>query len=182
MATQEAYMSTYWPDLYWPITYLYWPAGWDSVDFVTDGTLEDSPAYILRQYLLSISLLQLPSGIAVWPCYIGSMPDSMGISHNSICVFDIPGEVDGKLMSGLAIEHYGVALHVRSSAYADGWEKIMAICDAMDDVSEVQIANGLNNYVVHNVSRVSSVGSAGMDKKRRYTFTVGFQITMRQLT
>jgi hypothetical protein len=145
--------------------------------------LNASPATILREYITFITLLQTPSGSSVWPCYIGSMPDGDFIEDDCACAYDTSGWLDGRIMDGPSIEHFGVQLMIRSREYQDGWDKADSICSALSAVLNYPIDYGDDSFVIYNVSRTTPIVSLGNERetKRRFLFTINFLTTIRQV-
>jgi len=151
---------------------------------VSGDTLDASPAVILRQYIKDvITLLQLPSGDAIWPAYIGSMPDGGSSPDNCICLYDVPGVKDGRLMDGPSIDHFGVQLKVRALDYQTGWTHIIDICSGLDAIVNYEQEYDSAYYCIANVSKVGSVMALGNEEetKRRFLFTANFLITLKQV-
>jgi len=163
---------------------LFYPASTNQPIFTADGLLEVSPAVLLKEYITVITLLQTPSGSAVWPCYIGSMPDGVHIEDDCACVYDTSGMMDGRLQdNGLVIQHYGVQLKIRSKDYQDGWAKIDLIAGSLDAVSNYDISVSGDDYRIHNVSRTTPIVPLGTEEgmKRRWLFTANFLVTISQI-
>jgi len=140
------------------------------------------PTAILKEYLVGEMLLQTPSGSATWPVYLQSLPDGNDIEDDACCLFDIVGSKDGRLMIGTFLQHFGVQLKVRSKEYQDGWNKINAIAEDLDFISNEDVEYDGNTYRLHNVSRnvITPLGTEeGM--KRRWLFTINFLVTISQI-
>jgi len=152
---------------------------------VSGDVLESSPASLLRQYTINIiTLLQSPSGVAVWPSYLGSLPDGEEVPDDAASFYDTFGWKDGRVHDGDTIEHYGVQLKVRSKEYEDGWAKIEEIAAAFDGVNHYYplTLNG-NDFILYNISRYGTTMTLGVEPgtKRRWAFTANFLVSVKQV-
>ena len=147
------------------------------------ATLDISPAVIILEYLKFITLLQTPSGAAVWPCYIASLPDGDAIPDNSCCVYDTTAIKDGRLMVGPSMRHYGIQVKCRSKSYQDGWVKIDDISSKLDQIANKDITISGENYRIYSTTKTSHVLSLGVEPgtKRRYLFTLNIVATISQV-
>ena len=147
-------------------------------------SLDVSPAILLRQYIIDvITLLQTPSGAAVWPCYVGFMPDGDFVPDDSVCIYDTAGVKDGRLMVGPTIQHYGIQLRIRSTEYQEGWTRADAISSGLDAVVNYDLDYNGETYHIYNVSRTTPIVPLGMEEetKRRWLFTANFLVTVSQI-
>lgn len=147
-----------------------------------DAPLDTSPAIIVRAYLIDEALLSNPSVAAEWPCYIGFMPDDgVGVQDDCVCLYDTRGILDGRLMSGPYMRHYGLQLKVRSLDYQEGWVKIVEMSRSMDTIMRELVDVGGEQYLINNISRTTAVVALGTEREtsRRYFFTANFKALIK---
>ena len=151
---------------------------------VSGDVLETSPATLLSYYTINVITLQDPSGIAVWPAYLGSLPDGDEVPDNAGCFYDTYGWKDGRVSDGDTIEHYGVQVKIRSKEYEDGWAKIEQIAAAYDGINHYYpITVDGDSFILYNVSRYGSTMTLGVEPgtKRRWAFTANFLVSVKQV-
>lgn len=141
-----------------------------------------SPAKILKEYLITALMLQTPSGAIEWPVYLQSLPDGDSIEDDAVCLMDIVGNKDGRLMAGTVIQHFGVQLKTRSNNYQDGWDKTNAIAEVLDSVLNESVLCSGGTYQINNITR-NTLDSIGQEEgtKRRWLFTIDFLLTIKQI-
>ena len=142
-------------------------------------SLNDSPAAILRAYLISESLVTLPSSSSDWPCYRGGLTDE---PDNCISIQDAPGSNDGRYMTdGSYSIHPGFALLVRSNSYSDAYSKIEAIYDALSALSGESVSIGDNDYKIQACSLPSYVAPLQRDEDNRMRFILNGTMTLKAI-
>lgn len=147
------------------------------------GSLDHSPADVLRHLLINLSLGTLPTDEGAWPVYATQEPDS---PDNCITCIDTAGVQDGRTMTdGMMHEHYGIQVRMRATTHAVGHAKASAIAVALDqDVAMDSVVIGSDVYNVHAVSRRSgpfSIGEESPTSKRR-VFTLNVIAAITQLS
>lgn len=150
---------------------------------ITD-ILDVSPVVIMREYLISEVLIHDPSGSAVWPCYINFMPDDgAGAADNAVSVSDTQDVLDGRLMSGPYMRHYGIQLRVRSRDYQDGWRKIDEIGRNLEEISNEIVDLDSKQYIIGAVSRIQGMASLGTEREtsRRFGFVANFKALIKMV-
>jgi len=143
-----------------------------------------SPAYILSQYIIEeLATMTTPSDGSDWPLYVNHMPDGKDAIDNCGTLYDTTGTKDGRLMSGVVPQHFGIQLRIRSLGNQAGYVKIEDLAAAMDGVRSVEFTLDGEDYIIQNVSRTSSVIPLGIEggTKRRYLFTINFLVSMRKV-
>jgi hypothetical protein len=138
-----------------------------------------SPADIIRELIGDLGHTDI--GIpATWPAYVSFLPD---FPAEAVAVYDSIGVQDGRLMSGIKIEHDGIQIILRSPEYQDGWNKANDIALALDIQNNVSVdVESDTSYIVVNVSRIGTINAAGVDEKdgqRRHYFTINAKVTYR---
>ena len=143
-----------------------------------------SPAAILRLLLIDDSLVTTPSGELPWPIYVNSMPDGDLIQHDSIAIYDVNSNKDGRLMIGTVIQHYGVRLSVRCETYTDGWQKLDYISSVLNLNTNEDVESDGITYRIHNATRTAPIEPLGNEDgtKRRFVFEASFLLTISQIT
>ncbi len=139
-----------------------------------NSQLPDSPAAIVVQLLIDLSLTTDPDLGENWPVRATGETDS---PDNVVTVYDTQGQQRGRSQTdGYRFEGHGFQVRVRSSLPTDGWMKAHEIAAALDqDVANrtVTLPNG-NVYSVVSVSRTGDVLSLGRaaPNSKRSLFTV----------
>ena len=145
------------------------------------GSLDHSPADILRYLLIDLGLGTLPSSAGVWPVYATKEPDS---PDSCITVYDTEGTRDGRTMAnGEVQQHYGAQVRVRAPTHALGHAKANAVAEALDkQVWLDTVTIGSSVYMVYAVSRRSGPFSLGEESptSKRVIFTLNVTIAVRQ--
>ena len=145
--------------------------------------MDNSPAYIITQYLIDQDELLAPDASSGdWKVYVGVLPDGVQVDHNAVGCFDTSPVKDGRLMIGTPIFHYGVQLLVRSSGYNEGYAKAFTLGEALDAVQNVEQAIGSTIYTINNVSQTTGVVVLGQEEgtKRREMFSVNLLVTLTE--
>ena len=151
---------------------------------VGSSVLEASPAYILSQYLIEeAAIMTIPSDDGSWPLYVNHMPDGREVADDCGVLYDTAGAKDGRLMTGVVIEHLGIQLRLRSLENQAGYAKAETIVSDLDAILNTELTIGSDDYIIHNVSRTSPIIPLGIEggTKRRFLFTVNFLVTMKKV-
>jgi len=133
-------------------------------------------AEIIHQLLADAGHIELS---ADWPGYISFMPS---FPNQAVCVYDMSGEDDGRLMTGTKIDHPGIQIQVRSKTYSVGWSKASDIALALDNQIKTSVAIESDaTYILHNASRRGTIHPIGVDEEdgqRRHYFTINAMVTI----
>ena len=137
-----------------------------------------APSEIIGQLLTDSGIIDQS---ADWPGYISFMP---GQPDNAVAIYDMPGEDDGRIMSGEKIDHPGVQVMVRSKVFATGWDKAEEIATALDNQSRTTVAiESSPIYILHNASRKGTINHMGLkedDGQRRHYFSINMTVTIAE--
>jgi hypothetical protein len=136
------------------------------------NVLQDSPAEILRAYLVAAGVVVLTSPDVDWYAYVSNLPNQ---PDNAIVLYDTEPIRDGKFNTGEIVQHFGVEVLVRSRDRSIGWAKINAIAGHIDAVTRSLIVCNGNNYTVQAVTRTSGpteLGEESVGTKRRRMFSL----------
>ena len=149
----------------------------------------NSPAVVLREYLIDQGVFTAEADAGSWPLYVGHMPDAVGVPDNCAAIYDTAGIKDGRLMlAGLGILHPGLQIKVRARTYAAGWAKADAVRVAMDAIKraeqEVDATDSFYRYRLDNLSQTGTVLPLGTEKgtKRRQLFSINYLATLEETT
>ena len=145
--------------------------------------MDQSPAYILAQYLISEAVLIEPSESGDWKVYVGALPDGETTDHNAVGCIDTAPVKDGRVMGSAPLFHPGVQLMVRATDYNVGYAKADEIATALAAVQNVDITVDSTDYEIANVSQASGVVVLGQESgtKRRWLFSVNFTATLKEV-
>lgn len=122
-----------------------------------------------------------PQLSTTWPLYISSMPDGNDVPDNCGAVYDVSGLVDGRLMKGPFIQHYGVDIEIRSTDYQTGWAKIESLLANLDALNNTVWYVETETYLMENISQVGTISSAQEEgTKRRYLFSIGVRMSITE--
>lgn len=134
-----------------------------------------SAAEIVHQFLNDAGIIDLSGD---WPGYISFMPAN---PDQAVCIYDMTGSTDGRLMDGTQIHHPGVQIQIRSTTYAIGWAKAAEITNALDgQIKTLVPVESDAVYILHNASRRGAIHAIGIDKEdrnRRHNFSVHVMLT-----
>ena len=145
------------------------------------GSLAHSPADIIRELLIDLSLGVTPAVGATWPIFAASVPDepdSLITVTNTTGVLDGRSQIDGEMW-----EHHGIQLAIRCGNHPDGWVKANAVSEALDKSVKLNtVTIGSDQYTVHAISRRSGVIAAGTGPgDGRHLFTINGVGALRQV-
>lgn len=151
-----------------------------------EGTLQHSPADILRYLLIVHGMGSLPSGVnnSDWSIFVDNEPDR---PDNCITVYNTPSIQQGRIQpTGQMIEYFGTQVRVRSQESRTGFNKIREIAVELDeDVLNEVVDIGSASYCVQSYSRLGSILSFGKDaptptKRHIHTFN-GYLIVKQNI-
>ena len=147
------------------------------------GSLSDSPGAVVRKLLVDLSLGVEPTSAGTeWQVFHAREPNK---PDSVITVYDTEGRRQGRSMvSGEALEHFGVQVRVRDANHADGFTKSRAIAVALDEsVNQTSVTVGSNVYMVYAITRTSGPLSIGKEPdSKRNIFTINALVALRQTT
>jgi hypothetical protein len=148
--------------------------------------LVHSAAQLLRFLLIEDDWGNVPGTKDIeWACFLRNLPDDPKFVHaNALAVYDTQGVQLARMMMGDSVDRFGVALKIRSKTYSEGWALAQQIMGWADHIKKIPMTVGDCHYVVHNLSRTSSIIPIGPnpgDTTRRENFTVNFLMTVEQI-
>lgn len=136
--------------------------------------LNHSPAEIIRQLIIDLSLGTMPTDRDDWPVSVDAEPDS---PDNCITITDTTGHDDGQHQpTGELREHYGIQIRIRAVTHPVGWVKTNTLRKTLSEnvylqgVSVQRSGETATYYTVHALGGFSSVLRMGKDirtSKRR---------------
>lgn len=147
-------------------------------------SLAHSPAQIVAQLLVNLSIGTAPADDGSWPVYDTGLPDT---PDNAICVYDTTGTLDARLMqTGEWNEHHGINLRLRTTDHQTGVTKVNAMAVALDTTvnhTTVSMASPTAVYDVETMSRKSGPFDNGPEPTSgRRIFTVNYVASIRQVS
>lgn len=146
------------------------------------GTLNHSPADIVREVLIQIGQGSDPDLGDDWPVYESGEPDS---PDNCVTVYDTQGRDDGRSMpDGERAEFHGIQVRIRSQTSKEGFVKARAMAIAMDtEVLLEEVDVDAYTYRVNSLNRTSDVLPLGKDSpgSKRSLFTINLVTSIRQI-
>jgi len=145
------------------------------------GSLADSAASILRQYLVNESLATLPSDGGSWPA---SDELLMNNPDNVISVIDTAGITRGRIQyDGEQVTYPGVQVRIRGATKAIAWTKTNTIKESFDkDSYQYVVTIGGNEYEIHTIKRIGTPISLGTETptSKRFSYTINVLLTVKQ--
>jgi len=144
------------------------------------GFLFHSPAEVIHQALLDLSLANEPSYGYDWPAFVDHLPEE---DDDSICVYNTEGTIQGRIQhDGEPVEFHGIQVAVRSAGKANGRLKAHRIARALDtQVRRTEVTVGSVLYLIQSFNRTTEVVSAGFDKDtRRHLHTINGTLSVIQ--
>ncbi len=147
------------------------------------GSLTHSPAQIISQLLIDLTLGTAPVDSGSWPVFYAGEPDS---PDSVITVYDSVGRQDGRIqVDGEQQEHHGFQVRVKATKHTVGYTKARAIAISLDEdvqLNSVTISGSV--YVVYAISRTGDVLSLGKNHPTGNfnLFTINAVVALRQLT
>lgn len=147
------------------------------------GSLDHSPAEVMRHALVALGVGTLPTAAGSWPIYGHSEPDT---PDNVITLYDTTGVGHGRShIDGEIQEHQGVQVRIRSDKQDTGYPKAKAIAELLDkSINRLTVTIGAAEYLVHAATRTGDVLSLGKESptSKRNLFTLNFIVALRQVT
>jgi hypothetical protein len=170
---------------HWPVRHFggHWPIGhWPLaaiIEYIRSLILLNSPAAIIRRFLVNQSRGTMPSSGSEWPIFVSHLPDGEGLD-NAICVYDTSPYQHGELSDGQSVEHKGIRLQIRARDYEAGRSKIRDLVTAMNSIQNELVILGVNRYEVGN-SVQQYTSTEGQDVQRRMSFVGGFFVSLYRM-
>lgn len=151
------------------------------------------PTEILRAYLIEEDEVSHPydlSSGAVWPCYLSALPEQQGEPADAIALFDTTPRQEQRDMDGGLLVVPRLQVRVRSQTYVDGFNKAIALHNAMlkapGKMVTVADPSQESPYVapqcsVQNIRIVTAPLFIGVDTgtRRTYSFTISVELLYR---
>lgn len=143
------------------------------------GILTHSPAEIIRQLLIDLSLATASED---WPVNFGGEADPP--PDNVITVYNSAGILQGSLQpSGEQQDRHGFQVRVRGGKESVGYTKARAIAVALDeDVKLTAVTVSSTVYIIYSISREGNVISLGKNHpdSNLNLFTINATVALRQ--
>ncbi len=140
------------------------------------GSVETTPAMIVRELLVAAEYFTLPSDKEDWPLFVTYLPDGEEVPTDCGAVYDTTGVRDARILaSGENLFRFGFQVRLRGSDYTALWKRAEAVSDFLAGVQNVDVQMGADWWTVHDVSITTPPISLGLEpgvKKRRHLFTV----------
>lgn len=150
------------------------------------GIMYHTPEGVIQQLMVNLALGVDPSAGAVWPIYVGNMPNA---PDNCMAVRDTAGRIEGREMTmGLTFEKFGIQVRFRSKGPVDGYVKAARVLKALtQDVNRVgvtvgsEVGTATSTYEVQSCSPTSPVIKLGQieENDARYVWTWNALVSMR---
>ena len=151
------------------------------------GSLNHSPAHVIRNLLVTLGLGTDPDDDGNWPMFVSQEPNA---PDSVITVIDTSSRLQGRLQkTGETQEHYGFLLQVRDANHKDGFAKANDLVVALDesnkrnDVTIEDVSGtGSSTYRVDAVTRKTGVIDLGKDvaTSKRNLFTINAVVSLQQ--
>jgi len=145
------------------------------------GSLDHSPADIIRQLLIKLALGTDPDDDDSWPIYAYRIPET---PDNLIAVIDTTGKKQGRIMTdGEVQETAGIQVYVRAATISTARAKANAIVIALDESIKRSIVTiSTSMYLVWNVSRTGPMINVGKEipTSKRNVLTINAVVSLRQ--
>lgn len=150
--------------------------------FTATQILSDSPASVVRAHLITESLVTDPDSAGSWPMYVSSLPGGDNIEDNAAAIYNTTPILDGRLMIGPVIQHYGIQIKVRANNHETGFAKCAAIDAELSSVHNTSVLKDGTTYQLVNVSPTTAIVPLGAEQGtiRREMFTMNYIVTMKQ--
>jgi hypothetical protein len=145
------------------------------------GSLNHSPAEIVRRVLIDLSLGTDPSDGGTYPIFVSLEPNK---PDNVITLYNTVGIIDARSMvTGEMFEHFGIQVRVRDSKFKDGEDKSRDISVALDEtINYNTVTIGSTSYTLYTASRKGSILSLGREvpKSNRHIFVTNATVALEQ--
>lgn len=149
------------------------------------GTLDHSPAKIVRQLLVDLSLGTDPAAGGSWPVYYSRSLETQEntisgprVPDDAITVLDQTDQMGQTTMTdGVKESHHGLQVIVRSAKDGTGWTKANAIKDKLDALKLTdgkRVTIGGSTYVIDCFDRTSGPLSAKEPNSNRRLISINY--------
>lgn len=146
------------------------------------GKLNNLPSEIIARLLVIKGWATTTNLNQGWPVYVEDEPDK---PDNCLTVYTQGSNSGGRTMTdGQQQEEYTFQIRIRSQTSSGGWIKSNQIAKGLDEeVIDVGVVLGSNQYLVHCVARRGGILSLGKEypSTLRSLFTLNAQLSVRQL-
>lgn len=153
------------------------------------GQLAHSPADIFRKLLIDKNFGSAQGASLAWPI---TADTELDLPDNFICVTNTVGETYGRIqVTGEQPEHFGIQVKTRGSLPYDCWNKMNAICVAMDQSLSFNVVNlppiasiAASQYRIGAITRKGGVLSVGREQgaSKRFIYTLNAVFVCHQLS
>lgn len=144
--------------------------------------LTHSPARVLRDLMISMGLVTLPSSNGLWPASYGL---ELVSPDNVVTIYNVEGQSDGRSMPTLELfQHYGIQIRVRSTTHDPGFLKADAIRNSIaQNINKDTVTIEGTTYLVDCLSKIGPVLSLGKNTpmSKHDLFTINALMSMVQL-
>lgn len=124
-----------------------------------------SPADILRQYLVTLGVVTMPTTGTPWPAYVENLPESETSEKDQVlCLYDTFGRPEMPDMQRNDYDHPGIQIMLRSRDHRAGWVKLKELCDALDAIRRDEVTIGSSSYRIDCVLRKGNPTPLGEEK------------------
>lgn len=150
------------------------------------GNLDHSPARIVKQLLLDLTLGTEVTADDEWPVFLEMMPDAEDtdtVPANVITVYTTAATMlDRHMVDGEYAEYHGIQFIIRSTNRSVGYAKAKAILESMDkSILRTNATIGASTYKVWCMNRSSDVIHLGAESEtRRRRFSLNYTMTVEQ--
>jgi len=142
------------------------------------------PSAIIAQYVIStLGLFDSVGSNPTWPLYRSLLPDSSSIPDDIGAIYDTSPYTQGKTMTGILDQRYGIQFMIRSRDYDTGFVKAKALLESLQSTTLVDEIIGGTTFRINNISSVTGVTLIGTEEssKQRYLFSVNLLTTIKEL-
>ena len=146
------------------------------------GALTHSPAVVIQQLFVDLSIGTLPVTGSDWPIAVSQERDT---PDEFITLYDTASVMQGRTMSdGVKQEQSGIQVRIRAATYDANHTKASEIQNAIDSVvRNTSVTVGSSIYTVNAISRKSSIIHIGKEPSSdRDVSTINATVAMRQTT
>jgi hypothetical protein len=126
------------------------------------GLLNHPPERVIQQLLVDLGDVTDPNSDLAWPAHVDNMPDD---PDNNVAVIGTEGTAEGReMIGGHLFEKYGIQIRVRAINVEDGYTKIAAIMQSLNEdtnLTDVTVADEVgtatSTYEVQSVMPTSTI-------------------------
>lgn len=146
--------------------------------------MEHTPADVVRQLLIDLTLATDPDVAGAWPAYADDEPDK---PDDCITVYTTSGQSFGDdHTSGEVLGNFGVQFRVRSMDKKLGWRKANAIATAIAETvyqARVTVPDPETDYFIQCFGGIGDVLPIGREvgKSRRHLCTINANVQIKEV-